>query len=126
MKGNVWIATPEGIEYFSTVPGVVALKAPGLISPYNDATEIPAPAILSWQNLTAATAYSLQVDTVYTFEDPWLVIDNISDETYSLSGLGYERQYFWRIAGTRNGETGPWSRYSTSSPGNMSTISPMS
>ncbi len=109
MKGNVWIATPAGIEYFSTVPGIVALKAPGLISPYNDATEIPAPAILSWQNLTAATAYSLQVDTVYTFEDPWLVIDNISDETYSLSGLGYERQYFWRIAGTRNGETGPWS-----------------
>ena len=109
MKGNVWIATPAGIEYFSSIPGIVALKSPGLISPVNDATEIPVPAVLAWQDLTAATAYTVQVDTVYTFENPWLIIDNISDETYSLSGLAYEHQYFWRIAGTRDGVTGPWS-----------------
>ncbi|MBN2761958.1 MAG: DUF362 domain-containing protein, partial [Bacteroidales bacterium] len=109
MKGNVWIATPAGIEYFSDVPGVIALKAPTLVSPYNDASEVAVPAALTWNSLTAATAYTLQVDTVYTFENPWLTIENIANAGYMLGDLKYEYQYFWRIAGTRNGETGPWS-----------------
>jgi hypothetical protein len=109
MKGNVWIATPAGIEYFSDVPGTIALKSPVLISPDNDMTGIPINIALNWQNLAGATGYTLQVDTVYTFENPWLTIENITTATHSLADLKYEYQYFWRIAATRTGETGPWS-----------------
>jgi len=44
--------------------------------------KIPAPAVLSWQILTAATAYTLQVDTVYT-----LKIHGLSLTTYRMKPI---------------------------------------
>jgi hypothetical protein len=109
MKGNVWIATPAGIEWFSGIPGLIMLKAPVLISPVNDATGIPINIALNWQSVSGATGYTLQVDTLLAFENPWLTVENIESASHSLTDLKYEHQYFWRIAATRTGEIGPWS-----------------
>lgn len=109
MEGKVWIATPDGIEWFSSIPGLIVLKAPGLTSPANGATGIPVSIAMNWQAVTGATAYKLQVDDEETFDTPLQTIGNIQTISYSLSGLDYETSYYWRIAGERGEETGPWS-----------------
>ena len=109
MKGNIWIATPAGIEWFGGIPGIISLKSPVLISPGDNTVGIPVTIALTWQSVSGATGYKLQVDTVYTLENPWITVENLSSANYSLSGLKDNHQYFWRIAATRTGETGPWS-----------------
>jgi hypothetical protein len=109
MKGNIWIATPAGIEWFSSIPGLIIMKAPLLISPANDATGIPTGITLTWQNVSGATAYKIQVDTLSTFENPIFSVENITGAAHSLTNLKYEHKYYWRIAATRAGESGPWS-----------------
>jgi len=110
MEGNIWIATPAGIEMFSDIPGLAVLKAPGLISPENLATElVPDEVTLTWKPITGAIAYALQINMLDDFTDPWLSVSDIPGTSYLPASLANEQQYFWRVAGTRSGETGPWS-----------------
>ncbi|MBN1413722.1 MAG: DUF362 domain-containing protein [Bacteroidales bacterium] len=111
MNGNIWVATPAGIELFSYIPGLVVLRAPGLISPANNSTDIEADIMLTWNPVSGAIAYMLQVDTAGDFVNPAHVGEDIYTTTYSLSGLDNKQQYFWRVAATRAGSEGPWSEY---------------
>jgi len=109
MQGNVWIATPQGIEWFSDIPGLIVLKAPVLVNPEDDATGVSPAVIFNWSAVSGATGYILQIDTVDLFTSPWKTVENILTNSSSVTGLANDRQYYWRVAATQNEKTGPWS-----------------
>jgi hypothetical protein len=110
MAGNIWIATPAGIETFPDIPGQAVLKSPGLISPVNGSSDlVPEEVILTWNPITGAAAYTLEIDTLGDFTDPWFTASAIAMTSYTPVALANEQQYYWRVAGTRGTESGPWS-----------------
>jgi hypothetical protein len=110
MEGNIWIATPVGIEMFEEIPGLVVLKAPGLTLPENGSTELlPDDVTLTWNQVTGAASYTIQINTLDDFTDPWVTASDITIPSYAPSTLVADQQYFWRVAGIRGVETGPWS-----------------
>ncbi|MGA9118077.1 MAG: T9SS type A sorting domain-containing protein [Bacteroidota bacterium] len=72
-------------------------SAPSLVSPADNATDIPAPPTLTWNTALTATGYRLQVSTSPTFST--LVIDDstITDTTKQISGLVSQTTYYWRV-----------------------------
>jgi hypothetical protein len=110
MEGTIWIATPAGIETFRNIPGLAVLKAPVLTSPADGSTElVPQDVSLTWNAITGATVYTLQIDTLDSFTDPWFTASGIAATSYLLSEPAGEQQYFWRVAGMRGAELSPWS-----------------
>jgi len=85
-------------------------SAPTLLSPAQGATPAQ-PVAFDWTDVTAATAYRIQVDDSNSFSAP-LVVDRIvtpSQFTASTPLIAGQR-YFWRVAGINAGGTaGPWS-----------------
>jgi hypothetical protein len=110
MEGNIWIATPAGIETFQEIPGQAVLKSPGLVSPGNGSSDlVPEEVILTWNPVTGATAYTLEIDTLGDFADTWITEPALGGISYTPAALADEQQYYWRVAGIRGTETGPWS-----------------
>ncbi len=107
MQGNVWIATPQGIEWFSDIPGLIILKKPVLIYPENNAT-VPPSDIFTWSAVSGASSYILQIDTSDSFINPGRIIISITNST-AVSGLSGGKDYYWRVAAVNDERIGPWS-----------------
>ncbi len=91
-------------------------KAPILISPKNDSTDISALPQFSWQKSIYTTIYqyetkySLQIAKDANFEDLIAENNNISELSYKQTDtLTAGNSFFWRVCGTNEGERGPWS-----------------
>jgi hypothetical protein len=126
MEGNIWVATPAGIEMFKDVPGIAVLKSPGLTLPENgSAGLIPDEVTLTWNPITGAATYTLQINTLDDFTDPWFTSSDIAITSYNPSSLEVDQQYFWRVAGIRGEETGPWSEIWNFTTGNPDAIPPV-
>ena len=82
--------------------------APLLTSPANGAAALPATVTLDWEDVTGADEYMIQVDSSAGFENP--IRDLVSSESeVTLTGLGGERTYFWRVRAADDGNAGEWS-----------------
>lgn len=73
--------------------------APVLISPIDNATELPTSVTLTWNATDADTkdilTYTLVVKNDY--DSNVIKIENISDKTYTLNNLRFGANYFWQI-----------------------------
>jgi len=79
-----------------------------LISPPDNATDVPPNVTLSWQSVEGATGYTVQVSTKQNFND-LLVNGSVTGTTYALSGLDNNQNYYWRVSATDAGGSGGWS-----------------
>jgi hypothetical protein len=90
-----------------TVPVMLGLdnSIPALIEPLNGASELPLDVMLTWSGSDADT-FHLQTSFDEDFSS--LIIDNqaITDTFYQLTGLEDGSQYFWRVRGISEGESG--------------------
>lgn len=68
---------------------------------------------LSWSPSASATFYRLQVATDETFRSVVLDRDWILWNTYSVSGLATNRQYYWRVLPSNISSEGSWSSPAT-------------
>jgi len=80
---------------FTTI--VAAVVAPKLLTPANNAVNQPVSLTLSWEAVTNAASYRLQVATNSTFTD--LVVNDslITSTSKAVSSLLNNKKYYWRV-----------------------------
>ncbi|MBK6876491.1 MAG: hypothetical protein IPG99_08580 [Ignavibacteria bacterium] len=83
---------------------------PLLISPSNGSTNIFTTTLLDWSDANA-TSYRVQVSTDSLFGSTVVDQLNVISSQYRIDTLvlDYNTKYFWRVNGTNNFGTGPWS-----------------
>lgn len=90
---------------FSTSSSTVILNQPTLTSPSNAALHQATTVNFSWNAVTNATGYDLQISESNTFSNIAFSLSNVNTNSGSISNLAESKTYFWRVrakAGTAN------------------------
>jgi len=91
---------------------VTVLKAPTLLSPTSGATGQSLTPTLTWNAVTSATTYSLQVATNSTFTSVVVDVNSIGVPSYDIPGpLNPLTTYYWHVSAQNSDGTSSWSTY---------------
>lgn len=82
---------------------------PELSSPAKNSTAVFMPITFSWNPLTGATGYWLQVSTDSSFTSFGFNKDSIITTNYQVTALNPLTQYFWRVSATTENGQSNWS-----------------
>ena len=104
------IETEFGPEASVTTPNGPPV-APTLVSPENESTGHPNSILFSWDQLSNANTYSIQVATSPGFYDYTMVYEesDIAENEIQVDNLLYGTTMYWRVNATNEHGTGPWS-----------------
>ena len=93
-------------------------NAPTLTSPANGVNCVASSGTLSWQPVSGATRYKVQIGTSCQSGPDW----EVTTTYYQYSGLLSGRQYHWRVCAGNSCGWGPWSQcfLFTTDPGPLS------
>ncbi len=87
-----------------------APSAPTLASPAHQATNVPQPVILDWNNVTNATEYEVQVDNTSTIAAPFVANLTVTGSQATLASGLPAQNHWWRVrARNAAGVFGPFS-----------------
>lgn len=81
---------------FNTIaaPAAVPVQA----APANNSIDLPVSTTVRWRTAANASSYHAQVATDSTFAGGFVANDStLTDTTRAVSGLSYDRKYFWRV-----------------------------
>jgi hypothetical protein len=92
-----------------TLPILVTLTAPPLLSPTNGASSVPINVNLGWGTVNGAASYRVQAATDTTFLSPVFSQSGITAISVPASGLSGSTSYHWRVSAANAGGNGPWS-----------------
>ena len=112
---------------FTTI--IAAPGVPTLASPSNAATNVSIAPTLTWNPVTGATYYHLQVSTSASFSSNVVNKDSLTVTSSSVTGLANSSSYYWRAlawnAGGASAYSTPWS-FTTivAAPGVPTLVSP--
>lgn len=84
-------------------------KAPNLIFPENQATNVEMDVKFEWQRLTAAERYHIQVSRTADFENVEMEDENVTFNIRTLHMKDFGTSYFWRVRAINEAGEGPWS-----------------
>src|ERR671910_1609179 len=91
--------------------------APTLLSPAQDATPAQ-PVAFDWTDVSAATAYRIQIDDSNSFSAPLVVDRVVTASQFTASTLNQGRRHWWRVRGINSaGTAGAWSSVRRFTPG---------
>ncbi|MBI3005411.1 MAG: fibronectin type III domain-containing protein [Ignavibacteriales bacterium] len=93
---------------FTTMP--VPPAVPMLSSPENGAIDVPVNTSVLWNPSDGASTYRVQISTDSTFTSVTIDQSDLSEQSYSTSGLSNSTRYFWRVNATNGGGTSDWSQ----------------
>jgi FG-GAP-like repeat len=83
--------------------------APTLLSPAPDATPTQ-PVAFDWTDVTAATAYRIQIDDSNSFSAPLVVDRVVTPSQFTAGTLNAGLRHWWRVRGINSaGTSGAWS-----------------
>jgi hypothetical protein len=103
---SAWSATRS----FTTVAPLAIPVAPTLSSPANAATNVTRTPTMSWNAVTGAATYEIQISTVNTFATVTFGRTGLTARSVRVSPqLGSRTAYFWRVRAVNAAGTGPWS-----------------
>ena len=97
------------VVWHFTTAGAVPVAAPVQTSPANDTTGLDTATILSWDTLSDATKYHVQIATDSAFSTPIIQDSLLTTGSKSISGLAYYTKYYWRVRGLNVLGYGPFS-----------------
>lgn len=104
---------------FATTIGGTAPNAPVLASPANTATGVSIYPTLSWSDASGATSFTLQVSQTNTFTTFVYNQSGLTNLSQAVSGLDALTTYYWRVRGTNEYGTSPWSSVWSFTTGNV-------
>lgn len=116
------------------IPGLITISrvnppvAPSLVSPGNNTTDVDTALTLTWDAVSEANSYRVQISTDQNFGTT--TIDTmVSANSFEADSLDFSTQYYWRVAGINDGGQGTWSsiqNFTTFSglPGDVSLVNP--
>jgi len=86
-------------------------KAPELLSPATNSTNIPTKPTLIWSFVEGATHYRLQLSTSLLFTSSSIVVDTIVADTtyYQSTDLQTNKKYYWRVLAKNSAGESSWS-----------------
>lgn len=84
-------------------------KVVTLISPGNDALQIPTTVILEWSSISEIENYILQIAPNKDFTESVHEIPIYSTNSYKYSELEMNFTYYWRVRFVRNNDSSDWS-----------------
>jgi len=95
-NGDEKIYRGEWSQVFKFTTGI---KPPGLLSPPNNAFDVPLTAKLEWDDFEGAEGYHVQLSTDQTFETGLIINDTLPELTYDIPEglLDNYSQYYWRM-----------------------------
>ncbi len=103
-----YIDTSVWSQYFKfTTDG--ELPPTTLIAPQNELTNTPKTMLLSWNGLSAATGYHLQVATDEEFSDLFIDQNELTETNFYAADLAMNTQYWWRVKMYNLCSEGYWS-----------------
>ena len=85
------------------------LSNPSLISPEINSQEIKLDSVLKWSSVPYTMDYEVQVSHDNYFTDI-LINRIIPDTSFSLYGLRYNKNYYWRVRAFNQNDTSEWSQ----------------
>lgn len=91
-----------------TTPTVVP-STPALASPSSGSGGLPTNATLEWNPSSGASSYRAQVSQDSTFATTSYNANDLIGTSVSVSGLEYNRKYFWRVSASNSSGTSPYS-----------------
>lgn len=94
---------------FQTKLALIPPTAPVLTSPSNNATGLATTLKMTWNAVTIATGYTLEVSKNPDFST--LVIDNktLTTNEFTVSGLEEDTSYYWRVRASNSAGNSPYS-----------------
>lgn len=104
-------------------------SSPGLVSPFDGATDVAARPTFTWQPILGADGYRIQVATDGTFDEPVIDAEVTGASFTPPAELDSDTQYFWRVQGIVEGTHGcslAWSAVSsfTTAPRPIAEVTP--
>jgi len=99
----------EWSDTWSFTTSQVPPPAPGLVSPQNQAENLPVDPTLTWNAVNSAESYHLQVADNDMFNSPVFDDATLSATSQQISGLSKITQYFWRVRAANSAGPGDWS-----------------
>ena len=92
---------------FTTLPTIAGV--PVLVSPLNNATNESLTPTLSWNAVTGADSYKVQVSEDAGFAT--FIIDEfgVTETNFNITGLSNDTQYYWRVLATNAAGDSNWS-----------------
>lgn len=84
-------------------------QAPLLRTPPDGSTGMPLSLRLEWDSASGATSYQLQVAADTAFQLRLVDSSKLGATNATVSGLTYDRDYFWRARAVNDGGPGQWS-----------------
>ncbi len=105
-ENNTGTSEPSTVWSFKTA---VLPPAPALAFPGDDSTGIAIPAVLSWDEISDAASYQIQVSADQDFTN--IIVDSAEMEMTTLETdvLDYSTEYFWRVRVMNAVGNGSWS-----------------
>jgi hypothetical protein len=103
----------SGILSFKTLnqEASSSIAAPQVIGPTDDATLLELKVTCSWNTVTNATSYILQVSESSDFSNP--IQTRRASYSITVGGLDYGKTYYWRVKGCNSSYSGSWSSVRT-------------
>jgi subtilisin family serine protease len=103
-------SAPSAVRSFTTVAPLAIPVAPTLSAPANAATNVTRTPTMSWNAVTGATTYEIQISTVNTFATVAFGRTGLTARSIRVTPqLGSRTGYFWRVRAVNAAGTGPWS-----------------
>jgi hypothetical protein len=102
------VGTPYRMHTTTLPPSTPPPLAPVLLSPANEANEVPVPVTFTWDYVIGASTYRLQVDDNSDFSSPVVDVSGITANNHYAS-LETWTTYYWRVNATNPHGTSPWS-----------------
>jgi subtilisin family serine protease len=102
----------SAVSSFTTVAPLAIPVAPTLTSPANVATNVTRTPTMSWNAVTGAATYEIQVSTTNTFAVVTFGRTGLTARSIRVSPqLGSRTAYFWRVRAVNTAGIGPWSAF---------------
>lgn len=82
---------------------------PVLVSPQNNAEDIPTAAPFSWETAVLAETYDVQLSVTADFSELTDTREGLGQSSTNFSGLETETKYYWRVRANNSAGAGLWS-----------------
>lgn len=102
-----------GVSSWSTPWSFITAASPPaspiLISPADNAGNIPVTETFQWSRISAANSYHIQLSTKPDFKTVQYENSTLTDTLVQVGGLRYDETYYWRVRTANDEGPGAWS-----------------
>ena len=97
----------SNVRIFRTV-----MSKPELISPSHDSLNVETDVNFSWNKVSGAEYYKLEISESYLFNPIIVSSNNILEPNILLKNFDFDKKYYWRVKALRNTDSSDWSAIS--------------